>query len=387
MRRPATRFRTLRRQRGVAVITALLLTTLAISIVASLFWQQQVQVRSMENQRLHLQTRWILRGALDWSTLVLRQDAYDNPRYTALTHVWATPLAETRLDQYIERERVEGEVFDASLSGNIIDATSRYNLRNLTRKTPNGGAIEAAQLEIFQRLCANLQINPALAKSAANLIAGSEPVLKPAGAVDPATGQEVGGQEQDPGTVQDDQAAADAASAAGDAAAAAAAPPGSGSPDDGVDANLEGTLPVSRAGLGTPIKFLEVEDLLAVRGLTPEMLERLRPYVIVLPEPTPINVNTAPAEVLAAVIPNFSLSEANALLARRRNVPWDDIAKFQTDIPGRTPVPNSVSVKSSWFLVNSRIRLDRATLNAQSLIQRSANPIGGGVKVVWVRQD
>ena len=39
-------------QRGVAVITALLLTTLAITIVASLFWQQQVQVRSIENQRM-----------------------------------------------------------------------------------------------------------------------------------------------------------------------------------------------------------------------------------------------------------------------------------------------------------------------------------------------
>ena len=113
------------RQRGVAVITALLLTTLAISIVASLFWQQQVQVRSMENQRLHLQTKWILRGALDWASLVLRQDGYDHQQYTWLSHVWATPLAETRLDQYIERERVEGENFDATLSGNIVDASSR----------------------------------------------------------------------------------------------------------------------------------------------------------------------------------------------------------------------------------------------------------------------
>jgi len=368
--------RPLRRQRGVAVITALLLTTLAISIVASLFWQQQVQVRSMENQRLHLQTRWILRGALDWSTLVLRQDAYTN-RYTALTQVWATPLAETRLDQYIERERVEGEVFDASLSGNIVDATSRYNLRNLMRRTNNGGAIDTANLAIFQRLLTTLQINPALAKTAANLIAGSQPAV---------VGQEVGGQENDPsqGGTPDAGGAAGVGGAAG---------PGTGSADAGggsVDPNnLDGgaTIPVSRTGLGTPIKFLEVEDLLAVRGMTPEMLEKLRPYVIVLPEPTPINVNTASAEVLAAVIPNFSLSEANALLARRRNVPWDDIAKFQTDINGHTPIADSVSVKSDWFLVNSRIRLDRAALNAQSLVQRSANPIGGGVKVVWVRQN
>lgn len=377
-----SRFRHPRRQRGVAVITALLLTTLAISIVASLFWQQQVQVRSMENQRLHLQTRWILRGALDWSTLVLRQDAYTN-RYTALNQVWATPLAETRLDQYIERERVEGEVFDASLSGNIVDATSRYNLRNLE----HGNRIDKAQLEIFQRLLTNLQINPALAKTAANLIAGSQPVIQPPGQVDPVTGQEVGGQESDP-SASGTPAAAGAVGAVGAAGAAAGAAAGDGTAGaDGSNPDGVATIAVAREGLGTPIKFLEVEDLLAVRGLTPEMLEKLRPFVIVLPERTPINVNTASAEVLAAVIPNFSLSEANALLARRRSVPWTDIANFQADITGHTPIANSVDVKSNWFLVNSRIRLDRAALNAQSLVQRTANMIGGGVKVVWVRQN
>jgi general secretion pathway protein K len=371
MRRPTFHFP--RRQRGVAVITALLLTTLAISIVASLFWQQQVQVRSMENQRLHLQTRWILRGALDWSTLVLRQDAYNN-RYTALTQVWATPLAETRLDQYIERERVEGEVFNASLSGNIEDATSRYNLRNLASKTANGAVVDAANLAIFQRLLTNLQINPALAKTAANLIAGSQPAVVAAGTVDPITGQEIGGQERDP---------SEGGTPSGDAAQADAGDPSGG----GTEGDPTATIPVNRTGLGTPIKFLEVEDLLAVRGLTPEMLEKLRPFVIVLPERTPINVNTASAEVLAAVIPNYSLSEAKSLLARRRNVPWDDIAKFQTEISGRTPLADSISVKSDWFLVNSHITLDRAALNAQSLMQRSANPIGGGVKIVWVRQN
>src|SRR3978361_2400528 len=89
------------RQRGVAVVTALLLTTLAITIVASLFWQQQVQVRSIENQRLQLQKQWILRGALDWARLILREDA----RLTtadSLDEPWAVPLADTRLDQYVE---------------------------------------------------------------------------------------------------------------------------------------------------------------------------------------------------------------------------------------------------------------------------------------------
>ena len=65
--------RPLRDQRGVAVITALLLTTLAVTIVASLFWQQQVQVRAIENQRLQLQKQWVLRGAMDWARLILKE--------------------------------------------------------------------------------------------------------------------------------------------------------------------------------------------------------------------------------------------------------------------------------------------------------------------------
>ena len=94
-----------RRQRGVAVVTAMLLTTLAITIVASLFWQQQVQVRSIENQRLQLQKQWVLRGALDWARLILREDG----KYSAiddLNEPWAVPLSETRLDQYVESAEI-----------------------------------------------------------------------------------------------------------------------------------------------------------------------------------------------------------------------------------------------------------------------------------------
>ena len=364
------------RQRGVAVITALLLTTLAISIVASLFWQQQVEVRSMENQRLNLQTRWILRGALDWASLVLRQDAIDNREYTALNHVWATPLAETRLDQYIERERVEGEVFDATLSGTISDATSRYNLSNLA----SAGQLDLAQVDIFARLLSNLQLNPALAKAAANMVAAGAPVAT--GAVDPVTGQEIDGaggkqSENDPGAVPGGSSVPiqEGADAGDDAA---------GGSDAGGGVRLQA---VSREGIGTPIKFLEVDDLLAVKGFTPEIVNKLRPFVTVLPDPTPVNVNTAPPEVLAAVVPNFSLSEANALVQRRRNVPWRGMQYFIADIGGRTLTGNALDVHSNYFIVSSRIRLDRAALNAEALIKRAATMGPGSITVVWVRQN
>lgn len=324
------------RQRGVAVITALLLTTLAITIVASLFWQQQVQVRTLENQRLQLQTKWILRGALDWASVVLRQEL----PYTSLDQVWATPLAETRLDQYIERERLEGEAFDASLSGNIVDATSRYNLANLAQQ----GEPDPAQQAIFLRLLNVLRLDTRLAQRVTAFV---------------AQGQR----------------------------SAPAAAPGQGTPL--VEGEEKKELTPLPPASGLPVPLVQVDDLLAVQGMTPAILAQLKPFLIVLPEATPLNVNTAPAELLAALIPDMSLSEAGSLVARRKTAAWRDKATFLSQVRGGEGIAESAfEVKSSWFLVQSRIRLDRAALNAESLIQRK--PLvsgGGGTAVIWTRQN
>ena len=315
------------RQRGVAVITALLLTTLAVTIVASLFWQQQVQVRSMENQRLHLQTKWILRGALDWARLVLRQDGMDTRTYTSLTAVWNTPLAETRLDQYIERERVEGEVFDASLSGRIIDATSRYNLTNLT----TGSKIDSEQVAIFRRLLVNLQLEPALAERTAKYVASAaDPGMRPEGDTTPVV--------------------------------------------------VRTTSPIALTGL---------DDLQAIQGYTPQVIEKLREYAIVLPEPTLPNVNTASAEVIAALVENFSVSQANALVERRKRAYYRQKTDFDQQLFGvpKKPEQTLYDVKSEYFLVLSRVRLDRAALDSEALVNRKLDEQNFKTTTVWVRQN
>jgi general secretion pathway protein K len=312
-------------QRGVAVITALLLTTLAVTIVASLFWAQQVQVRSMENQRLHLQTKWILRGALDWAGLVLRQDANDN-QTTNLNQVWATPLAETRLDQYIERERVQGEVFDATLSGSIVDATSRYNLTNLASKRQ----VEEAQVGIYKTILTNLRLDPALAERTAKAVAAAQ-VIDASGGAPPTPGPPV-------------------------------------------------------ADSGAPVRLTQLDDLLTIPGYTVEVVEKLREFVIVLPEATHVNVNTAAPEVLSAVVKDFSLAEANSLVARRKTAPWLNIGQFGTETRDKVPIEGAIAVQSNYFLVRSRVRLDRAALDAEALISRS-NDARKRTTLVWVRQN
>ncbi|WBS03322.1 type II secretion system minor pseudopilin GspK [Pseudoduganella sp. SL102] len=304
--------RTLQRQRGVAVVTALLLTTLAVTIVASLFWQQQVQVRSVENQRLHLQTRWILRGALDWARLILRQDGLDNPTVTRADGVWATPLAETRLDQYVERERIEGEDYDATLKGQIYDAQSRYNLANLASDT----GINADETRAFGQLLSLLQLDAGLAQPAAQL------VLR---------------------------------------AAQAAQQQGAGS---------------------APMPLQRVDDLL-VAGFPQAAVERLRDFVVVLPRGQQVNVNTAPAEVLAAAVEGMSLSEAQALVAARQRTSFANVGDFNTRVQGRKSLAQVV-VRSDYFLVLSQVRLDRAALESWALIRRGKP--GQPITLEWIRE-
>lgn len=310
----------------MAVITALLLTTLAITIVASLFWQQQVQVRSMENQRLHLQTKWILLGAIDYARFVMRQDLIYAPNQTTLDGVWATPLAETRLDQYIERERVEGESFNATLSGQITDAQARYNLSNLV----TAKVIHPAQVTAFGRLLSNLQLDPALAQATAQAMQTAQQ----AAAVTPAAG----------------------------------------------------TASVVVVTQGSElIEFMQVDDLLSVPGFSPQAVERLRPFVTVLPAATAVNLNTAPPEVLAALVADLSVAEASALAVSRKQAYFKDVADFKNRLNGKIPLADVLmDVKSSYFLVVSQIRLDRAALDAQALIRRDS---GLATTLVSIREN
>ena len=161
--------RDLQQQRGVAVVTAMLLTTLAITIVASLFWQQQVQVRSIENQRLQLQKQWVLRGALDWARLILREDG----KYSAIDDLkepWAVPLSETRLDRYVESAALRDEATTAVLSGSIQDAQARLNLSALA----SHGNVDPVEVTAFEKLLGFLRQDPGLARATAQAIAQSQ---------------------------------------------------------------------------------------------------------------------------------------------------------------------------------------------------------------------
>jgi general secretion pathway protein K len=125
-----------------------------------------------------------------------------------------------------------------------------------------------------------------------------------------------------------------------------------------------------------------VDGLYRLKGFDAETVERLRPYVTALPQPTPINVNTAPAEVLAAAIADLSLDQAQALVTARKGRHFKDVADFRARLPESVKQANDavLAVGSRYFLVAGHARFGRAKVGYEALLEREST---AWPKLVW----
>jgi len=139
-------------------------------------------------------------------------------------------------------------------------------------------------------------------------------------------------------------------------------------------------MPKLKAG-PLPMNLTQVDDLLAVPGFTPEMLAKIKDFVIFLPRATPVNVNTAPAEVLSA-ISTLSISDATALVASRNTATFRNPGDFMMLMHENHLIVANVAVSTNYFLVNGKVRMSRAESEIQSLIERN----GANTKLIWIRE-
>ena len=112
----------------------------------------------------------------------------------------------------------------------------------------------------------------------------------------------------------------------------------------------------------------------------------LRPFVVILPTSTPINLNTAPAEVLAACFTDLPLDEAKALARSRDRIYFNQVSDALARLPGTSgkTLPASVSVSTHFFEVDGHVRVGRAELDVIALIERDAN---GATRVRSMREQ
>jgi general secretion pathway protein K len=131
---------------------------------------------------------------------------------------------------------------------------------------------------------------------------------------------------------------------------------------------------------------LTLDDLAAQAGLDEDRIDVLRPHLTVLPDVTPVNANTASAEVLAAVVPGLSLAQARAVVAQRDRGAWfNDTADFGNRLgnPELRPTPSQITADSNWFLVQGAVSLDRSILTMQALLRRDDRTLPG---IIWTQE-
>jgi general secretion pathway protein K len=299
------------REAGAAVVTALLIVTLATTVVAGLYVRENVTVRAVENRLALSQTRWIERAALDWAKVILRADA----RGGLVDHLgepWAVPVAETKLDETVTAgAKISDSSRPAMLAGQIIDAQSRLNLTSLAQ----AGQPVQAQVVAFRKLLGLIDLPESLAESVAARVARSQPRMvdgKPVAAVE--------------------------------------------------------------------LPLIRLSDLMAMPGFDAAAIERLAPFAIVLPIPTLVNVNTAPAEVIAAMVEGLDLAGARRFVAKRERTFFRSLAEASALLEGQPVLPQgAMSVGSGYFIVRGVVRFDRVEATTETLLSRSNDR----VDIVW----
>ena len=127
--------------------------------------------------------------------------------------------------------------------------------------------------------------------------------------------------------------------------------------------------------------LVDVEELSLVRGFDDNVRARLRPYVSALPTATPVNVNTAPAEVIAAVIDGLDLGGAQLLVAQRDRAYFRSTGDFLRRLPrGAEASASDISVSSNYFMATLRVTIGGAQARGKALLARGAS---GWPAVVW----
>jgi general secretion pathway protein K len=135
------------KQRGVAILTAMLVVTIGTIIAVNLMWEATLDQRRTLAALAADQGLMYVQGAEAWAADILRQDLVDSPDADHLGEAWATDLSPLPVDGGV-------------IAGRLEDLQGRFNLNNLVQS--NGEEDELARQQ-FERLLSLVDLDPALA--------------------------------------------------------------------------------------------------------------------------------------------------------------------------------------------------------------------------------
>jgi len=310
--RPASR-----KQRGVALIIALILVALAAILATKITFDGWLEQRRTLGVLAAEQALHFGMGAEALAADVLAQNL-QNGQQDTLAEPWAQPAQPLPLTPENDPEGAP----IGSLQGKIEDMQGRFNLNNLARVTSDGKPDPQPLLQ-FQRLLVSVGLEPKWAGIARDWIDADDLP---------------------------------------------------GSPDGAEDAVYTAQIPPYRTGnwpMSSP------SELMNLPGFGADRYRKIAPYVTALPTATAaINLCTAPALVLESLADNLNGEYSGSpavLLNGRKTGCFPDIQTF-TNILGQTVVAQLAgryAEKTSYFLLTTRITLGTTEFTLYSLLLRS----------------
>ena len=296
--------KTIDRQRGVAIITALLIVAIATTVSVTISTRLQLDVRRTGNMIAGDQAYLYALAAENWSQRILKQDREEND-IDHLGENWAIELPPLP---------VEG----GFIKGKLTDLQSCFNLNSLL----GANADNATARTRLERMLNNLGI--------------------------------------DKGNVQ--------------------------AVIDWIDTDLQTTIPdgaedVYYMNLERPYRtantvMLSISELRLIKGFEdPRIYDALLPHVCAFGVNTPININTATAEVLRSLADDLSDSDVEKIIEQRNDTAFNNISEFTSFNNLKTKIAETegLSVDTEYFMLKTESTIGQVRVITYSIINRSSD--------------
>lgn len=155
------------RQRGAALVMALLLAAVTSVAAAGVASRLQLDLRLTENVLLDGQTGALATGIEAWALGQLARDLQASPEVDYAGEDWARPLPPTTME-------------GAEVAGRIEDLQGRFNLNALA----GGGEVEAEAVARLRRLLVHLELSPDRVPALLDWLDDDQDIRYPDGAED-----------------------------------------------------------------------------------------------------------------------------------------------------------------------------------------------------------
>jgi len=291
-----------RTQRGVALITIMLVVAIATVIASELVSRVHFHIQRASHQHAQAQAYQFALGGEELVRQILYLD-HEKTDYDHLNESWSKLKPQYEFDQGV-------------LIIQVQDLHARLNINNLV----NGeGKLDDAVFEQFKQLFSQLSLDIALLNTLVDWL--------------------------DPDTT----------------------PIALNSEDNGY-------LALDTPYRAANARVVHLSELTLLQGWDHDIVAQLAPFVTALPGQTQVNVNTAPARVLATLAKVFRVLAAERLAASRGRDGFDSMDGFLThdSLAGLKVNANQATINSEYFAVYVESRFAGRTIKLQTLLHRSA---------------